>query len=237
MAPSASTAAAVAAGLIAVLALTGCVSTQTKRARTLNVAAHARQRAPLRVTHADPDVDVGAVGLVRTASGDAVVVQLRNPTARPLSDLPISVGLRSPANARPCSTTPPSFDDWDNRARLPRSPPRRFARPGCCPRCAGGRPARDRGRRPRRCRRWPRRRPPPPSPRSRERRTHRLRAGRAAPPLLNPAVLPSTSCPCTRSACARRAHRRRRPRCSGAALTQRRRRELARIPLGRFRRR
>jgi len=85
---------ALAAGLAAV-ALAGCVSTQTKNARTLLVNARTLDaESRVRVTTPDPDVTVSGVQLVRSALGDAVVVTVRNDAAHPVSDLPISVGLR-----------------------------------------------------------------------------------------------------------------------------------------------
>jgi len=79
---------------VAVL-LTGCVSTQTvaSRARLVDARIIASLHST-QVTRADRSVSVGAPVVIRTADGDAVVVTLRNNSARQLTDLPISVGVR-----------------------------------------------------------------------------------------------------------------------------------------------
>jgi hypothetical protein len=86
-----------AATALTVTALAGCVSTQTKNARTvlLNERTIATER-PVQVTQRNPSVAVQAVGTLRASGGLAVIVTLRNRGSHAVSDLPISVGLRPP---------------------------------------------------------------------------------------------------------------------------------------------
>jgi hypothetical protein len=84
------------AGLATLLGLCGCVSTQTKNARTVLVNQRTLDaESSLRVTRLNPAIAVTATALIRSAGGSAVVVALRNRTDRAFSDLPISVGLRT----------------------------------------------------------------------------------------------------------------------------------------------
>jgi hypothetical protein len=80
----------------ALTALSGCVSTQQKNARTVlvNERTLASQSA-VSVTRRNPAVAVTAVSLLRSGRSGAVVVEVRNRSARPVSDLPISVGIRT----------------------------------------------------------------------------------------------------------------------------------------------
>jgi hypothetical protein len=81
---------------LALLALAGCDSTQRQSARAkLSATRLLTARRPLRVTRADSAVRVGRVELVHRQGGAAIVVELRNRTTAPLTDLPISVGLES----------------------------------------------------------------------------------------------------------------------------------------------
>ena len=78
-------------------ALTGCVeTTQEKNARLqLQDDRLLASRSAVRVSSPDPNVGVVAVKTLRASSGTAVAVTLRNQGARPVSDLPISVGVRT----------------------------------------------------------------------------------------------------------------------------------------------
>ena len=80
---------------VAVL-LTGCVSTQTvaSRARLVDARILASQ-IPTEVTRANPAVTVGAPVVIRDRAATAIVVTVRNDSARVLTDLPISVGVRT----------------------------------------------------------------------------------------------------------------------------------------------
>jgi hypothetical protein len=81
--------------------LCACVTTQQKNARTvlLNERTLASQQ-PVQVTHENPSVKVAGVALVRGSTGAALAVRLLNTSKRPLSDLPISVGVISPAGRK-----------------------------------------------------------------------------------------------------------------------------------------
>jgi hypothetical protein len=80
---------------VAVL-LTGCVSTQTvaSRARLVDARIIASQKAT-EVTQENPSVSVESPVVIRTETGEAIAVAVRNDTPRQLTDLPISVGVRA----------------------------------------------------------------------------------------------------------------------------------------------
>jgi hypothetical protein len=87
---------AVGGAALLATALGGCVSTQTKNTRTLLVNARTLDsQSRVRVTTQNPDVTVSGVQLISSRSGIAVAVTLTNTQRHPVSDLPISVGLRS----------------------------------------------------------------------------------------------------------------------------------------------
>ena len=76
--------------------LTGCVSTQQIAARARLVSARVlASQTPLEITRTNPDVSVGRLTVIRARTGAAVVVPLRNDTSTALTDLPISVAIRS----------------------------------------------------------------------------------------------------------------------------------------------
>jgi hypothetical protein len=76
--------------------LTGCVSTQqiAARARLVSARTLASQSA-IEVTRANPDVSVGRLALIHARTGTAIVVPLRNNTSSTLTDVPISVAIRT----------------------------------------------------------------------------------------------------------------------------------------------
>jgi hypothetical protein len=75
--------------------LAGCVTTQQEAARIQLDSARIRaSEAGTRVTVAGATVRVTDVSLVRSARGTAFVVDVHNPGARAVDDLPISVGVR-----------------------------------------------------------------------------------------------------------------------------------------------
>ena len=86
----------VPAALPAMVLLSGCVSTQrvAARARLVDARVLASQTLPA-VVRANPEISVGAPIVIRGAAGSAVVVSLRNNASRVLTDLPISVGVRT----------------------------------------------------------------------------------------------------------------------------------------------
>jgi hypothetical protein len=94
-APAAVATTAVLAGA-AVLA--GCSTTQQEAARLqLNAARIRASEQPTVVTVPGQAVDVTRVARLVAGSGTAFVVQVRNSGPQPVSDLPISVGVRVPS--------------------------------------------------------------------------------------------------------------------------------------------
>jgi hypothetical protein len=84
------------------LALTGCVTTQRRNERyKLRADRTLASRRATVVRAPGADVAVTRVAGVRAARGGAIVVELANRTDRPLSDVPITVGVgRARLNAR-----------------------------------------------------------------------------------------------------------------------------------------
>ena len=85
--------------LLLIGSLTGCAETTQQKSARAKVAADralAGQQA-VQVTHPNPAASVLDVGLVGAGGRSAVAVTVRNDTARPLSDLPVSVGVRTRA--------------------------------------------------------------------------------------------------------------------------------------------
>jgi hypothetical protein len=86
--------------LLVVLPLAGCTTTQDVNQRyRLRASRTLASRQPLLVRRATPDVVVRGVWLVR-GHGTAVIAELANRTARTLTDLPVSVGLRRAGGRR-----------------------------------------------------------------------------------------------------------------------------------------
>jgi hypothetical protein len=85
--------------LLLVGALGGCVeTTQQKNARAqLQDDRLLASRSSVHVTRPDPNVAVLNVRALRSRAGGAIAVTLRNDGGRPVSDLPLSVGVRTPA--------------------------------------------------------------------------------------------------------------------------------------------
>ena len=79
--------------------LGGCVeTTQQKNARAqLQDDRLLASRSSVHVTRPDPNVAVLNVRALRSPAGGAIAVTLRNDGGRPVSDLPLSVGVRTPA--------------------------------------------------------------------------------------------------------------------------------------------
>lgn len=101
------------AAALALFALAGCDSTQERNARA-EIAAKREilARAPQRITRENPQVDVTGVTLLRGGPRDpiAVVVDLRSRATAPLTDLPISIGLRS--GGRTVALNAKGGQDW-----------------------------------------------------------------------------------------------------------------------------
>lgn len=107
-------AAFVATAPVAVL-LSGCVSTQTvaSRARLVDARILASQ-TQTKVTQANASISVGAPAVIRTPTGGAIVVALRNDSARQLTDLPISVGVRTPSGRATYLNRSTTLDYFDS---------------------------------------------------------------------------------------------------------------------------
>ncbi len=75
--------------------LSGCVETTQQKSARAKVTADRllASQNPVRVTRPNPDVSVLVVGRVTSGDAQAIGVTLRNDTPRPLSDVPISVGV------------------------------------------------------------------------------------------------------------------------------------------------
>ncbi|MBV8431812.1 MAG: hypothetical protein JO244_11645 [Solirubrobacterales bacterium] len=88
--------------VLAVLAgLSGCVTTMQKNARTLLLNQRTlASETGFRVGRENPSIAVLGVSVVRARDEAALAVRLANTSPRPLTDLPISVGIRTPAGRR-----------------------------------------------------------------------------------------------------------------------------------------
>jgi prepilin-type processing-associated H-X9-DG protein len=90
-------------GLLSLAVLTGCVTTQQENARTvlLNDRTLASETA-VSVRRENPAVRVTALSVLRAQgrAGDVLIVGLFNSSPRPLTDLPISIGVVSPDGRR-----------------------------------------------------------------------------------------------------------------------------------------
>jgi hypothetical protein len=80
--------------VLLVLVLGGCATTQQEAGRLrLNSARIRASQVRLRVVSPNPAIKVERVSRLAAHAGSAIVVQLRNLLAHPVSDLPISVGV------------------------------------------------------------------------------------------------------------------------------------------------
>jgi hypothetical protein len=87
--------------LVGLLGLVGCDSTQSKNERAkLRATRELASRKPQHVAASNPAVRVTDVSLVRGRRSTAIVVELRNRTAKPLTDVPIAVGARARSGRR-----------------------------------------------------------------------------------------------------------------------------------------
>jgi hypothetical protein len=101
------------------VAVSGCVSTQQKA--RWNEIANARILAsqnPTVVKHAASDVRVTGVSIVRDGKRFAIAVRLRNATAHPLNDLPISIGTVSRHGSRTYFNRGPNIDYFKNHVAV-----------------------------------------------------------------------------------------------------------------------
>jgi hypothetical protein len=111
---SAKATAAIAAATSLAATVSGCVTTQERNSWTLltNARTLASQKA-VHVTRINHGVRVQTVTLVRGGSGAAIVVRLRNLTERPLTDLPISVGIDGAKTTRTYLNRKANLDYYD----------------------------------------------------------------------------------------------------------------------------
>jgi hypothetical protein len=86
--------AAGAAALLAAGGLTACESTQDKSARLAKKAKHVSAGQKLVITKANPDVKVGKTTVLKDANGAAVVVVLRNTSAREQAQVPVAIDVK-----------------------------------------------------------------------------------------------------------------------------------------------
>lgn len=105
--------------LVAAAGVGGCSTTQQEAARLqLNSARIRASEARTRVTVAGRALRVTRVALVRARGEGAFVVQVKNPGARTVSDLPISVGVRTGHRSRYLNLQSPAEDSYYD-AHLP----------------------------------------------------------------------------------------------------------------------
>jgi hypothetical protein len=79
----------------------GCVTTMQKNARTLLINQRTlASESAVRVSSENPSISVLGVSVVRAGDTAALAVRLANTSRRPLTDLPISVGIRTGAGRR-----------------------------------------------------------------------------------------------------------------------------------------
>jgi hypothetical protein len=87
-----------AAAVLLALALTGCETTAQKSAQLEKAAKHGRiAQAGLSIAKASADVTVRDAVLLHGAEGAAVVVTLRNSSARALQSVPIAITVKNAA--------------------------------------------------------------------------------------------------------------------------------------------
>jgi hypothetical protein len=95
--------------------LTGCVTTQQKNAwLLLRNARTLASEDSVRVRAENPSVRVRRVEVVRAARSAAIVVSIANVGTRPLSDLPISVGVLGAHGARTYLNAHTGISYWDS---------------------------------------------------------------------------------------------------------------------------
>jgi hypothetical protein len=87
---------AVAVALLALLALSGCESTQEKSAQLEKTAHHTHlAERGLSIVKRSADVHVLGAVLVHDAEGAAAIITLRNESARTLTDVPIAITVEN----------------------------------------------------------------------------------------------------------------------------------------------
>ncbi len=89
-------------GLACLLLLGGCADSTQRKSERAELAAkrEVASRKAQQVTQPSPDVHVRNVALVRDRRSTAIVVDLQSSATKPLTDVPIAVGVRRPGGAR-----------------------------------------------------------------------------------------------------------------------------------------
>ncbi len=89
------------AGLLAVVALTGCDTTQNKAARLkIRSERTLASREPTKLGEPAKDVEVVDATVLRGDGESAIAVTLRNTGSEPVNDLPLLVGVHKPGGGR-----------------------------------------------------------------------------------------------------------------------------------------
>ncbi|MDA0174257.1 hypothetical protein OJ998_34475 [Solirubrobacter taibaiensis] len=96
--------------VFALVALTGCESTQDKSARLEHAAQAAKDEKGVIVTRDAPEIEVGEAQVLQDANGAATVVELHNKSAVPLLALPISVSVLDGARKPVYTNDAPGLD-------------------------------------------------------------------------------------------------------------------------------
>ena len=101
--------------LPAAVLLSGCVTTQDVAARARLVDARIRAgQVQLRIGKPSRDVRVTGLSLLRAGNGTAIVAELRDASARALTDLPVLVGVRTRAGRALYLNRAANTDYFDN---------------------------------------------------------------------------------------------------------------------------
>ena len=95
---------------LAVLALTGCESTQSKSAKLEAVAQKSKHEKGLVVGEQSKDIEVEGTTMLQDANGAATVVQLRNESKGSLVGLPVSVQVLDKASKPLYANDAPGLD-------------------------------------------------------------------------------------------------------------------------------
>lgn len=82
-----------AVALLALLATTGCESTQARAARLATQGAAAFSEKGLDVKKANPDVRIGETTVLEDDNGTAVMAEVRNVSDRPMVDVPLEMDV------------------------------------------------------------------------------------------------------------------------------------------------
>ena len=100
----------VAALLVAVVALCGCESTQSKSARLERSAKRSLHEKGLVIKQPSRDVAVGATTVLHDENGTAAVIELRNRSARSLVGVPVAFSVRDGARKKLFANDAPGLD-------------------------------------------------------------------------------------------------------------------------------